>query len=322
MKVRQIAALVLTACMPLAFAGCGGAQKNSGSGSDTASVQEGAPSLEQIYAANTLQNYEDAHIQPSITVCLREGPENEETNILLTTYRDAELGLITRIRQTNVPFRYFFTRDDVTYSCEQDEEENTLLTVCVGDTAKPDSSEDGGEESITYPEQLFNRYSFGKYRNRETMLSCTDCGDTYHIVTDISAFSFQDSAGRTFTYTTQEYDVEKETLRIIDTFRTYRFKDTNGAEKVCTRSRCLTYGKQIFSPPEFFMEVRDADWSRRLTLYHADGRKQLIDLPKGIPVGLEAPDGYQCYADRHNETVYSPSADDGEEDLTLYIAEP
>ena len=88
------------------------------------------------------------------------------------------------------------------------------------------------------------QYSFGEYNGKEKIISSTDCGETYHIVTDVSYASFTDNSGSTYEYTTQEYDVEKETLRILDTFRTYTFTNSSGESKTCTLSRSLTYGKK------------------------------------------------------------------------------
>lgn len=315
MKLKRMAALVLASCMTVLLAGCGAASnKDTGS----AALPEGTPTLEEIYAANTLEAYQQANIQPSLSTCLREGPDNKETNALLTLYWDKDLGLVARFRKTNMSFQYYFTRNNINYSAAVTEDEDTVLTILA------DDAEERGEKEITYAEKLFHQYGFGEYNSKEKLVSCTDSGDTYHIITDISAMSFTDSTGRTYTYTTQEYDVEKETLRILDVFRTYRFTDANGTVKECTRSRCMTYTKKLVSLPDFMREgICEADWSREFTLRYPDGTRDTIAVPDGISVLVEAPDGYEAYADSDCETVYSEDQADEDgvlPDRTVYIA--
>ncbi|HIV67831.1 MAG TPA: hypothetical protein IAA32_03080 [Candidatus Butyricicoccus stercorigallinarum] len=314
MKLRQLAALAAATCLTALLAGCGApADENAGSGTLSADT----PTLEEIYAANTLEAYRQANIQPSLSTCQREGPENTEFNALLTLYWDEELGLVSRFRSTNQSFRYYFSRQDTDYYAAVTEEEETFLMALADDP-------EGGDAEMTYAERLFRQYGFGEYNSRETMVSCTDCGDTYHIITDISALSFTDSTGRTYTYTTQEYDVEKETLRILDVFRTYQFTDTDGTVKECTRSRCMTYNDRIVSLPDFMQEdVKQADWSRMITLRYPDQSSETVVAPAGIPTLVQAPDGYAAYTDRDAETVYDADAPDEDNvfpDRLIYIA--
>ncbi|OUM21548.1 hypothetical protein [Butyricicoccus porcorum] len=315
MNVKRIAALVFASCMTVLLAGCGAASNND---TGSAALPAGTPTLEEIYAANTLEVYHAANIQPSLSTCLREGPDNRETNALLTLYWEEDLGLVSRFRKTDMSFRYYFTRDDVNYSAAITEDEDTVLTILA------DDPEQRGEKEITYAEKLFHQYSFGDYSSKEKLVSCTDSGDTYHIITDISAMSFTDSTGRTYTYTTQEYDVEKETLRILDVFRTYRFTDTDGTVKECTRSRCMTYNKKIVSLPDFMREdIIEADWSRTFTLHYPDGSTDTVAVPDGISVLVQAPDGYEVYADSDCETVYEEDRTDEDgafPNRTVYLA--
>lgn len=315
MNLKRIASLVLASCMTVVLAACGAA-----SDGDTGSAvpAENIPTLQEIYAVNTLEQYQEANIQPSLTTCLREGPNNEETNSLLTLYWDDTFGLVSRFRKTDLTFHYYFTREEVNYYGMVNEDEEAVLTIMADDPAERSKSEK------TYAEMLFDQYSFGEYNSKEKLISCTDNGDTYHIVTDISALSFTDSTGRTYTYTTQEYDVEKETLRIVDVFRTYRFTDIDGTSKECTRSRCMTYTKQIISLPDFMLDdIGKADWSREVTLQYIGGSEITVAVPEGVSVLVEAPDGYEVYTDSDCTTVYDADAADKagtSSDCTVYLA--
>lgn len=315
MNLKRTAALVLASCMTVLLAGCGTAS-NEDTGS--AALPDGTPTLEEIYAANTLQAYEEADIQPSLSTCLREGPDNRETNSLLTLYWDDDLGLVSRFRREDMSFHYYFAREGVNYSASLTEEEEPVLMILADDPEKNDGND------TTYAEKLFNQYGFGEYNSKETMISCTDNGDTYHIVTDISAMSFTDSTGRKYTYTTQEYDVEKETLRILDVFRTYHFTDAEGTVKECTRSRCMTYNNTMVSLPDFMRkDICKADWSREFTLCYPDGSRETVAVPDGVSVLIEAPDGYEAYADSDYKTVYNEDSADADGTLpnrTIYIA--
>lgn len=314
MKLKRIAALAMASCLTISLLGCGKSSGDNGS----AEISDGAPSLQEIYQANTLEAYEAANIQPSFSVCLREGEEKEETNALLTLYWDEDLGLVSRFRQKTMIFSYYFNKDGTDYAASIDENEKVTLKVLVGKTA------DTEENSVSRAEELFNQYGFGEYNSKETIVSCTDNGDTYHIITDISSASFTDSSGCTYTYTTQEYDVEKETLRILDVFRTYKFKDADGAEKTCTRSRCMTYGKSLHLLPDFMLNnFCKAEWTREFTLEYPDGSDESILVPDGVEVLIDAPSGYQAYMDSEHETVYD--ADEKDEDgiypdRIIYIA--
>ena len=316
MKLKHIAAYTMAVCLTFSLFGCGKDNGDTGS----AKLPDGTPSLQEIYQANTLEAYEKANIQPSFSVCLREGEgkEKEETNALLTLYWDEDLGLISRMRDKSMAFKYYFNQNDTDYSCSVDENENVILKILADETEKTD------EDKISRAEELFNQYGFGEYNSKEKMISCTDAGDTYHIVTDISAFSFTDSNGHRYTYTTQQYDVEKETLRILDVFRTYEFADRDGSKKTCTRSRCMTYSKVLQSLPKFMIDnLCEPEWTREFTLKYSDDTHKTVMVLDGIQVLVDAPDGYQAYTDSDYETVYE--ADQRDEDgeypnRTIYIA--
>lgn len=316
MNMKRIAAMAMASCMTLFLCSCG--TQPDGIASGSAAQDSGAPTLEQIYAANTLSAYEEANIQVSLSTCLREGKEKKETNALLTIYQDDELGLVSRLRRTDMGFHYYFNKDGANFYCETDKEKNVSVTLLA------DNAEQATDDGMTYPELLFRKNSFGDYNSKEKIISCTDSGDTYHIVTDISASSFTDSAGRTYTYTTQEYDVEKETLRILDMFRTYHFIDRDGTDKECTLSRSMTYGKQVVGLPDFMQEhIKNASWDRRITVVSADGTKT-VSVPDGVPVLVDAPDGYEAYTDSNHTQIYSAdsASDSGKyPDRIIYLAE-
>ncbi|MDO5785027.1 MAG: hypothetical protein Q4P20_08180 [Eubacteriales bacterium] len=315
MKCKRIAAFFLAACTVFSLVGCGKTETPESSGSGSGVTVDGQPTLEQIYAANTLEAYQKAGIQPSLSTCLREGEEKVESNYLLTLYFDKELGLITRFRDPDLIFRYYFNKDGTNFMCEADEDENVTMTILAGEM-----SDD--EDAPTYPEKMFQRYSFGSFSADETIVSCEDNGDTYHIVTDISAASFQDSSGSTYAYSTQEYDVEKKTLRILDTFRTYKFTDHSGNTKECTLSRCMTYGEEVYDVPDCIAKaIRDTSWTRTFTI-EADGEETEIAVPDSIPVLVQAPDGYEAYKDSEHEVRYLIDLPEDKvyQDRTIYIA--
>ena len=313
MKLKQIAILAAACCLTFGLAGCGKDAQDTGSGSQPT----GTPTLEEIYAANTLEAYEKAHIQPSFSVCLREGEDKEETNALLTLYWDEDLGFVSRFRQKSMIFDYYFNKDGVDYRAAIDEEEKVHLTVLANKTADE-------EPDRTHAEMLFDQYGFGGRNTKETIISCTDLGDTYRIITDISGFSFTDSSGHTYTYTTQEYDVEKKTLRIVDVFRTYQFQDKDGMKKNCTRSVCMTYGKAMQTLPDFLVDsCGKGEWDRTFTLSYPDETEQRIALPTSVLATVEAPAGYQVYTDNTFSEFYESDEknDDGEyPNRKLYIA--
>lgn len=306
MLFKKISAMLLASCMLFSMAGCGTAE-SEGSGSGSGASMEGIPTLQQIYAANTLEQYEKANIQPSFSSCLREGKENKESNSLMTLYFDEELGLVCRFRktETGLNFRYYFNREDVNYYAQavtDEDGENETVTLTIEDD--PENNED----ESTNVEKLFRQYSFGEYNGKEKIISCTDCGETYHIVTDISYASFTDNSGCTYEYTTQEYDVEKETLRILDTFRTYTFTNSSGESKTCTLSRSLTYGEQIISMPDFIMEkIRNAEWEREFTIRSYD-RAKTVPVPDGVLVNVDVPSDYAVYTDSSQKEPYEASA--------------
>lgn len=315
MKCKRIAAFFLAACTVLSLVGCGKTETSEPAGSGSGVTVEGEPTLEQIYAANTLEAYQKAGIQPSLSTCLREGEENEESNYLLTLYFDEDLGLITRFRDPELSFRYYFNRDGINFMCEADEDENVTMTILADEM-----SDD--EDAATYPEQMFQQYGFGTASKGETIVSCTDSGDTYHIVTNITSASFKDSSGGTYSYSTQEYDVEKKTLRILDTFRTYQFADSSGNTKECTLSRCMTYGEEVYDVPKCIAEaIRETSWTRTFTL-EVDGEETEIAVPDSIPVLVQAPDGYEAYQDSEHEVRYVADLPEDKEyqDRTIYIA--
>lgn len=315
MKCKRIVAVFLAACAVLSLVGCGKTETSEPVGSGSGVTVEGEPTLEQIYAANTLEAYQKAGIQPSLSTCLREGEENEESNYLLTLYFDEDLGLITRFRDPELSFRYYFNRDGINFMCEADEDENVTMTIL-----EDEMSDDA--DAATYPEKMFQQYGFGTASAGETIVSCTDNGDTYHIVTNITSASFKDSSGGTYSYSTQEYDVEKKTLRILDTFRTYRFTDSSGNTKECTLSRCMTYGEEVYDVPKCIAEaIRETSWTRTFTIV-ADGEETEIAVPDSLPVLVQAPDGYEAYQDSEHETRYlTDSPEDKEyQDRTIYIA--
>ncbi|MCD8354950.1 MAG: hypothetical protein LUE11_00025 [Clostridia bacterium] len=322
MILKKISTMLLVSCMLFSAAGCGTAASN---GSGSGEISNETPTLKQIYAANTLEQYEAAHIQPSFSSCLREGKENKESNSLMTLYFDDELGLVCRFRktETGLNFRYYFNKDNVDYYAsavvdENGENEEITLTIQKNDLADSES------DDTSYVEKLFRQYSFGEYNGKEKIISCTDCGETYHIVTDISYASFTDNSGGTYEYTTQEYDVEKKTLRILDTFRTYTFTNRGGESKTCTLSRSLTYGEQIISMPSFMTDkIRDADWSRSFTIRSYD-KTETIAVPDGVSVLVDVPDDYDVYTDSSQKEIYSvdlPDDDGSYPDCSVYIGE-
>lgn len=316
MKYKRIAAFVLAMCTAFSLAGCGKTETAEPSGSGSGVSTKSTPTLEQIYAANTLEAYKKAGIQPSLSTCLREGEENVESNYLLTLYFDEELGLITRFRDPDLAFRYYFNRDGINFMCEADEDEDVTMTILADEM-------NDEEDAPTYPEKMFQQYSFGIFSSDETIISCKDCGDTYHIVTDISSASFQDSSGNTYAYSTQEYDVEKKTLRILDTFRTYTFTDRSGNKKECTLSRCMTYGEKVYDVPNCIAKaIRDTSWTRTFTI-NIGGEETEIAVPDNIPVLVQAPDGYAAYKDSDHEVLYliDLPKDKVYQDRTIYIVQ-
>ena len=315
MKYRRIAALLLATCTVFSMTGCGKTDTTGADTSGSSVSQQSTPTLEQIYTANTLEAYEKAGIQPSISTCLREGEENKETNYLLTLYYDEELGLITRFRGSDLVFHYYFNRNGINYMCEADEKENVTVTILADEMSD-------AEDAPTYPEKTFQQNSFGSLNSGEQIISCTDNGDTYHIVTDISSLSFKDNTGSTYAYDTQEYDVEKKTLRILDTFRTYTFTDHSGDSKECTLSRCMTYGDEIYDVPKCIAEVlRASEWTRTFTIV-SEGEEWEVEVPNDTPVVVQAPDGYAAYQDNTYETRYlTDTPKEGKyQDRTVYIA--
>lgn len=317
MKCKRIAAFFLAVCTMLSLVGCGKAEtpESISSGSGSGVTVDGTPTLEQIYAANTLEAYQKAGIQPSLSTCLREGEENVESNYLLTLYFDEELGLITRFRDPELSFRYYFNKDGINFMCEADEDENVTMTILAGEM-------NDDTDAPTYPEKMFRQYGFGTASANETIVSCTDNGDTYHIVTNISSASFKDSSGGMYDYSTQEYDVEKKTLRILDTFRTYKFTDHSGNTKVCTLSRCMTYGEEVYDVPKCIAEaIRETSWTRTFTIV-AGGEETEVAVPDSIPVLVQAPDGYEVYKDSEHKVRYliDPPEDKEYQDRTIYIA--
>lgn len=306
MLFKKISAMLFASCMLFSMAGCGTAE-SKGSGSGSGASMEGIPTLQQIYAANTLEQYEKANIQPSFSSCLREGKENKESNSLMTLYFDEELGLVCRFRktETGLNFRYYFNRKNVDYYAQavtDEDGKNETVTLTIEDD--PENNRD----EMTNVEKLFRQYSFGEYNGKEKIISCTDCGETYHIVTDISYASFTDNSGSTYEYTTQEYDVEKETLRILDTFRTYTFTNSSGETKTCTLSRSMTYGEQIISMPDFMInQIRNADWEREFTIRSYD-RAKTVPVPEGVLVNVDVPSDYAVYTDSSQEESYEASA--------------
>ena len=306
MLLKRIRAMLLASCMLVSMAGCGTAE-SKGSGSGSGASMAGMPTLKQIYAANTLEQYEKAGIQPSFSSCLREGKENKESNALMTLYFDEELGLVCRFRktETGLNFRYYFNRDDVNYYAQTVTDEQTqkeIVTLTIEDN--PENSKD----EMTNVEKLLRQYSFGEYNGKEKIISTTDCGETYHIVTDVSYASFTDNSGSTYEYTTQEYDVEKETLRILDTFRTYTFTNSSGESKTCTLSRSLTYGEKIFSMPEFMInQIRDAEWDQEFTIRSYE-RTRTVPVPDGVLVNVDVPSDYAVYTDSSQKELYEANA--------------
>ena len=61
MLLKRIRAMLLASCMLVSMAGCGTAE-SKGSGSGSGASMAGMPTLKQIYAANTLEQYEKAGI--------------------------------------------------------------------------------------------------------------------------------------------------------------------------------------------------------------------------------------------------------------------
>lgn len=311
MKYKRIAALLLTVCTVFSLAGCGKSKDDSGSGA----INPDTLTMQQIYKANTLEAYEKGKIQPSFTTCLREGEEKDETNSLLTLYFDDTLGLVARLRREDVGgFRFFFNQDGTNFSCEKDEDNDTILKIMADDPEQNPSD-------LTYPEELFQQHSFGEFNRKEKITFCSDSGDTYHIITDISDLSFKDTSGCSYIYTTQEYDVEKKTLRIIDTFRTYTFIDSDGSKKECTFSRCMTYGSRMIDLPDFMVdEIREGEWDRTITLETTLGKNR-ISVPNNVSVLVDPPDGYEVYTNsRYTRRYRIDLLEDGTyPDRTIYM---
>lgn len=321
MLLKRISAILLAGCMAWTLAGCG---TSSTDGSTGSGQRTETPTLEQIYAANTLEKYEADKIQPSFSTCLRVGEEKKESNALLTLYYDDALGTICRYRktETGMLFKYYFQHDGqdfYTYAeANKDGSIKKKALVIQAETASKQA------DSPSYAERLFEEYGFGSYNDKETITSIRDCGETYHIVTDISALSGTENNGKTYTYTTQEYDVEKETLRILDIFRTYTVKDANGEQKTCNMSRSMTYsGDEVVRPADFIEESLIAPaWTRTITLA-SDGGTQHISVPNGIPVLVDAPNGYTAYTDSACTQKYTkdtPNADKTYPDRTIYLS--
>lgn len=312
MNMKRMAALI--SCMMLCLCSCGTNTEETGS----AAQQDSMPTLQQIYAANTLEAYEEAGIQPSLSSCLREQDGKSESNALLTIYQDEQLGLVSRFRTENKLFHYYFNKDGTDFYCEQEQGKKTTLVIM------PNASDSvsAEENETSYAAYLFQKNSFGDYNSKEQITSITDSGDTYHIVTDISASSFTDSSGRAYTYTTQEYDVEKESLRILDLFRSYHFTNSDGTEKKCTLSRCMTYGRQIIALPEFIQDdIKNVSWEREITLVSAEGKK-IIAVPANIPVLIDTSNGYEAYTDSEYTKAYltdEPTDNGIYPDRTIYL---
>lgn len=323
MLLKRISAMLLAGCMAWTLAGCGTASTSidgsAGSGQHTET-----PTLEQIYAANTLEKYEADEIQPSFSTCLRVGAEKKESNALLTLYYDDVLGTICRYRktETGMLFKYYFQHEGQDfYTYAEANEDGSIKDQALVIQAKAAAKK---ENSPSYAEQLFEEYGFGSYNSKETITSLRDCGETYHIVTDVSALSGTKNNGKTYTYTTQEYDVEKETLRILDIFRTYTVKDANGEEKTCTMSRSMTYSSdEIVKPADFIEEQLVAPaWTRTITLV-SDRGEQSISVPNGIPVLVDVPNGYTAYTDSSYTQKYTkdtPNADKTYPNRTIYLS--
>lgn len=318
MLLKRISAMLLAGCMAWTLAGCGTASTDGSAGSGQRTEK---PTLEQIYAANTLEKYETDNIQPSFSTCLRVGEEKKESNALLTLYYDDVLGTICRYRktETGMLFKYYFQhegQDFYTYA-EANKDGSIKKKALVIQASEQ-------KKQTSYAEQLIEEYGFGSYNNKETITSLRDCGETYHIVTDISALSGTKNNGKTYTYTTQEYDVEKETLRILDIFRTYTVKDTNGKEKTCNMSRSMTYSSDEMVKPAEFIEksLITPAWTRTITLV-SDSGEQTIAVPNGIPVLVDAPDGYTAYADSSYTQKYTkdtPNTDKTYPNRTIYLS--
>lgn len=321
MLLKRISAMLLAGCMAWTLAGCGTASTDGSAGSGQRTE---TPTLEQIYAANTLETYETDNIQPSFSTCLRVGAEKKESNALLTLYYDDVLGTICRYRktETGMLFKYYFQHDGQNfYTYAEANEDGSIKDQALVIQAKAAAKQ---ENDPSYAEQLFEEYGFGSYNNKETITSLRDCGETYHIVTDISSLSGTEDNGKTYTYTTQEYDVEKKTLRILDIFRTYTVKDANGEEKTCNMSRSMTYSSDgVVRPADFIEEQLIAPaWTRTITLV-SDSGKQTISVPNGIPVLVDAPDGYTAYTDSSYMQKYTkdtPSTDKTYPDRTIYLS--
>lgn len=321
MLLKRISAMLLAGCMAWTLAGCGTASTDGSAGSGQ---QTETPTLEQIYAVNTLETYEADNIQPSFSTCMRVGKEKKESNALLTLYYDDVLGTICRYRktETGMLFKYYFQHDGQDfYTYAEANKDGSIKKKALVIQAKAAAKQ---ENSPSYAEQLFEEYGFGSYNNKETITSLRDCGETYHIVTDISALSGTEGNGKTYAYTTQEYDVEKETLRILDIFRTYTIKDANGEEKTCTMSRSMTYSSDEMVKPAEFIEksLITPAWSRTITLV-SDSGEQTISVPNGIPVLVDAPSGYTAYTDSSYTQKYTkdtPNADKTYPDRTIYLS--
>lgn len=319
MLLKRISAMLLAGCMAWTLAGCGTASTDGGAGSGQRTE---TPTLEQIYAANTLEKYEADEIQPSFSTCLRVGEEKKESNALLTLYYDDVLGTICRYRktETGMLFKYYFQhegQDFYTYAEANKDGSIKKKALVIQATEQ--------KKQTSYAEQLFEEYGFGSYNNKETITSVRDCGETYHIVTDISALSGTKNNGKTYTYTTQEYDVEKETLRILDIFRTYTVENADGEQQTCNMSRSMTYNSDEVVKPAEFIEtslIKPA-WTRTMTLV-SDSGEQKVSVPDGIPVLVEAPDGYTAYTDSACTQKYTkdtPNADKTYPNRTIYLSE-
>ena len=323
MKMKRFHAVLLAFGILCTAAGCGSTTDTAGSAEAN---QTDAPSLQELYANNTLENYREAGIQGSFSTCLRETKDDktEEWNNLATMYaqeRD-EVGFVVRDRIGNVPFTYYFNHDGTDFSIlhtvttdEQTQEQQESIEL----TAHPQLFEQtDGEQTKSLAEQKFEEQSFGSYDAREKLISVTDCGDTYHYVTDISAFSEKNMDGTYNTYDTREYDVDKETLFILNTMEIYQKEEKDGTTKKCMFYRCLSYGTTYASVPQLIDEtIADSDWSRTFTLI-VEGDRVTFQVPKDIPVKLELPEGYTAYTDSSCQNAFTGESGTLS-DETLYV---
>lgn len=323
MKMKRFHAALLAFGILCTAAGCGSTSDTTGSGEAMAAD---APSLQQLYEHNTLELYREAGIQGSISTCLREMTDDktEEQNNLATMYpkEREEVGFVVRERIGNAPFTYYFDHDGTDFSIlhtvttdEKTQEQQESIAM----TAHPQLFEQSEEQDAkTLPEQKFEEHSFGSYDAREKLISVTDCGDTYHYVTDISAFSQKNMDGSYNTYDTREYDVDKETLFILNTMTTYQKEEKDGTTKRCMFYRCLSYGTTYASVPKLIGEaIGDSDWSRTFTLI-VEGERVSFAVPTDIPVQLELPEGYKAYTDSSYQTEFQGESDELS-DETLYV---